>query len=265
MSATNAPRPVKTGIEGGSRESRPPSTFPRGDGLQSRQGSAATGEHEACPGQTTTLAKGARMRLLVVDEHPVVREGLTVILGTQPDMVVVGEAADANGASQIIAEHDVDVVVTEISLPGTHDGIALTERLRSERPGTRVLIFARSVRADEVRQSLRAGAHAVVSKDATCPELVRAVRAVHSGAHYLSAETRRTLDEDEGVPELSSRERQVLELLFGGLSNKDVASSLRISESTVTVHFRNIRRKLRAHGRTDAVRLALRKGILRLD
>jgi DNA-binding NarL/FixJ family response regulator len=208
---------------------------------------------------------GRPIRLVVVDDHPVVREGLLAILGTQSDMRVVGEAASAEEALALSLSEPPNVAVLDVRLPGV-GGIQLLSQLRGRWPGVRAVMFTSYDLEEEVFAALEAGAWAYVRKGAARAELLQAIRAVHSGQRYIPPEIAARLAEHVARGGgLSAREREVLGYVRDGRTNKDVALILGISENTVNLHVKSILSKLGAASRTEAVTVALRKGILPLD
>ncbi len=205
------------------------------------------------------------LRVLVVDDHPVVREGLLAILATQSDMKVVGEATTAEEALALNIPEPPHVAVLDLRLPGI-GGIKLLSQLRSRWPEMRTVIFTSYGLEEEVYAALEAGAWAYVRKGAVRAELLHAIRTVHSGQRHIPPEIAATLaDHIASGGGLSAREREVLAYVRDGRTNKDVAGILGISEHTVNLHVKSILSKLGASSRTGAVMLALRKGILPLD
>jgi DNA-binding NarL/FixJ family response regulator len=205
------------------------------------------------------------IRLLVVDDHPVVREGLLAILATQSDMKVVGDAACAEEALALSLPEPPNVAVLDVRLPGT-SGIQLLSQLRVRWPDIRAVMFTSYDLEEEVCAALEAGAWAYVRKGAARAELLQAIRAVHSGRRHIPPDIAATLAERVGRGAgLSAREREVLAYVRDGRTNKDVASILGISENTVNLHVKSILNKLGVASRTEAVTVALRKGILPLD
>jgi DNA-binding NarL/FixJ family response regulator len=204
------------------------------------------------------------IRILVVDDHPVVRAGLAAIIGTQADMRVVAEAAHAEEALAAFAAVRPDVTLMDLRLPGM-SGIDVAARLHEQWPEARIIMFTSYAREEEIYEALKAGAWSYIRKGAARPELLEAIRAVHGGQRYISPEIGGRLAEHVFQSDLSAREREVLQHILEGRSNKDIGAALFISEHTVNVHVKNILGKLGVSGRTEAVTVALRKGILHLD
>jgi two-component system, NarL family, response regulator len=205
-----------------------------------------------------------RLRVLVVDDHPVVREGVLAILATQSDIQVVGEAASAEEALALNVPEPPHVAVLDLRLPGI-SGIQLLSRLRSRWPEMRGVMFTSYFLEEEVYAALEAGAWAYVRKGAVRAELLQVIRTVHSGQRHIPPEIAAKLAEHASGAGLSVREREVLGYVRDGRTNKDVAGILGISEHTVNLHVKSILSKLGASSRTEAVTLALRRGILPLD
>jgi two-component system NarL family response regulator len=204
------------------------------------------------------------LRVLVVDDHPVVREGVLAILATQSDIQVVGEAASAEEALALNVPEPPHVAVLDLRLPGI-SGIQLLSQLRSRWPEMRGVMFTSYFLEEEVYAAVEAGAWAYVRKGAVRAELLQVIRTVHSGQRHIPPEIAAKLAEHASGAGLSVREREVLGYVRDGRTNKDVAGILGISEHTVNLHVKSILSKLGASSRTEAVTLALRKGILPLD
>lgn len=210
------------------------------------------------------------IRVLVVDDHPVVRSGLRTFLGSRPGIEVVGEAADADGAVAEAARLDPDVVLMDLVLPGG-GGVAATQRLRAgrtaaERP--RVLVLTSLAGDEQVVPAVRAGAAGYVLKDVTPDQLEAAIRVVHGGGALLAPAAAAAvvggLEHPGGAPgidELTAREREVLALLGRGLANRLIARELYVSEKTVKTHVSSILAKLRVADRTQAALVAARLGL----
>ena len=179
-------------------------------------------------------------------------------------MLVVGQAADGDEALVVFARERPDVTLMDLRLPGL-SGIDLAARLQADRPGAPIIMFTSYAREEEIYEALKAGACSYIRKGAAHSELLQAIRAAHSGQRYVSPEIGVRLAGHVAHSELTAREREVLQHMFEGSSNKQIAAVLEISEHTVNIHVRNIFGKLGASGRTEAVTLALRKGLLHLD
>jgi two-component system NarL family response regulator len=205
-----------------------------------------------------------RIRIMVVDDHPVVREGLAAIMGTQTDMQIVAEAASGEEAVAAFAAHQPDVTLMDLRLPGA-SGIDVAARLRDQWPDARIIMFTSYAREEEIYEALKAGALSYVRKGAARSELLQAIRTVHAGQRFVSPEIGRHLADLVSHTELSLREREVLQHMFEGRSNKEIATALDISEHTVNIHEKYILSKLGVGSRTEAVTMALRKGILHID
>lgn len=204
------------------------------------------------------------IRMLVVDDHPVVRDGLRLMLETQHDMRVVAEAASGEAALCAYAEHKPDVVVMDLRLPGM-SGAEATAALRRDHPSARVIILTSFGQDADIQAALRAGVRAYLRKDADRSELLNAIRTVHDGGRYLPADIRERLADLPPLSDLTRRESDVLERIAAGMTNKQIGAALSISEDTVKLHVKNLFGKLGVTDRTEAVAVAARRGILRLD
>jgi DNA-binding NarL/FixJ family response regulator len=215
------------------------------------------------------------IRVLIADDHAVVRQGLRTFLELQDEIEVVGEAADGIEALELVQRAEPDVALLDLVMPRL-GGLEAIRRIRAVAPGTRVLVLTSFADDDTVLPALRAGAAGYLLKDVQPPELVGAIRAVHAGEALLAPAVATMLveqlaaeDADGAAPDrgehLTPREREVLALLAGGRPNKVIARDLGVSERTVKTHVSNILGKLNLTDRTQAAVYAVRHGIVPKD
>jgi DNA-binding NarL/FixJ family response regulator len=208
------------------------------------------------------------IRTLIVDDHSVVREGLRMFLARDPDLELVGEAADGTQALQQARRLRPDVVVMDLLMP-VLDGIAATQAIRSELPETEVLALTSVLESASVVEAIRAGAIGYLPKDAQAAEIRTAIKAAAAGKVYLSPQASAYLLGTIRMPErsepLTPREMDVLHLLAQGHSNKEIARALHLVEETVKFHVRHILAKLGVQSRTQAVLTAIRLGMVSLQ
>ncbi len=208
-----------------------------------------------------------RIRILLADDHAVVRQGFKMILSAHADMDIVGEAGNGREAIQLAEELRPDVVVMDVAMPELN-GIEATRRLASSLPHTRVLALSMHKDSVYVREILRAGARGYLLKDAPAGDLVSAVRAVATGQSYLSPAVSNAVLDDyrkhvtNPIDLLSSREREVLQMLAEGKTNKEIAAVLNLSVYTVDAHRGRIMEKLNVHSINELVRFAVRNGLI---
>lgn len=208
------------------------------------------------------------IRILVADDHPVVRDGLVAILGTQPDFQVIGEAGSGDEVVSRTIALRPDVVLLDLEMPGM-DGVEALNALRARGSSARAVVFTAFDTDDRILSALRAGAAGYLLKGVPRDEIFQAVRVVHSGGSLLQPVVasrllrRVTEDAPVGVEPLTSREIEVLRLLMRGLQNKEIARELVVTERTVKFHVSAILRKLNAGNRTEAVAIATQRGLLK--
>ncbi len=213
---------------------------------------------------STSMASQAsrKLRVLIADDHVAMRAGVASIVISMGDSEVVGEASD--GAEAIRAYHLLkpDVMTLDLRMPGL-DGQLVIEQLISEDPTARILVMTMFDQEEDVFNAMRAGARGYVLKASSRLDMIAAIRAVGNGERYLPVEVAQTLAARLTTPRLTAREREVLELVRRGTSNKQIARELELSESTVKAHVGEILSKLGAISRTEAVNVALRRGLLK--
>lgn len=204
------------------------------------------------------------IRIIVADDHYVVRMGLVALVQTEPDLQVVGEAADGVQAVELYRKLKPDLVLMDLRMPGK-DGVAATREIREQSPEARILMLTTYDGDENIHQALSAGAGGYLLKNSTRESLIPALRAVAGGQRWIPPEVARRLAARKLFEELTPREVEVVQQLARGLANKEIADVLNISEYTVKDHLKNILGKLHVADRTEAVTAALQRGIIHLQ
>jgi len=215
----------------------------------------------------------SKIRVLIADDHAILREGLRALLRLSEDIEVVGEAVDGRQAVDLARQLDPDVVLMDIAMPGL-GGLEATIEIKKEGLRPKILILSQYEDREYVRRLLKAGVSGYLLKKSAGSELANSIRSVHRGGLVLDPEVARTAMEDAGprapaeadpYETLTDREKQVLKLVAEGLSNKEVAEVLGISVKTAMSHREKVMEKLDLHNRTELVRFALKRGVIRVD
>jgi DNA-binding NarL/FixJ family response regulator len=200
--------------------------------------------------------------VMIVDDHPVVREGLAAIFKSQKDIKIIAEAGDGEEACKLYDELSPDVVLLDLRMPNKDGLQVITELVSRKGPKPRIIVMTTYESEEDIRRTLKAGAKGYLAKG-TAPQQIRdAVRKVAQGESLLPPSIASKLAESMAHPELSERERQVLEYMANGRSNKEIGQVLYISENTVKAHVKSILFKLDAMGRTEAIAIAIKRGLI---
>src|SRR6266478_5506751 len=214
--------------------------------------------------KSTPTASQTRIRVLVADDHPVVRQGLIANLKPQRDMTVVAEANDGVEAITLIKEHLPDVVLLDLRMPRM-DGLDVIGELNASKLQSKVIIMTTFESEEDVHRALKAGARGYLLKDSSQEEILDAIRRVNLGETYLPARIVQKVAEVLRKKEISPREREVLQSVAAGKSNKEIGVQLFIAEGTVKSHVKSLLEKLSVPGRTAAIREAVHRGLVRLN
>ena len=210
-----------------------------------------------------TKTASNKIRILIADDHTVVRAGLAALLGTEKDLVLVGQAKNGIEAVRETARLQPDVVIMDLLMP-QKDGVDATAEITASLPSAKVIILTTFGTSDGIAHALAAGAKGAILKSADNGQLVAAIRTVAKGEEFIAADIRQQLAVDPPIPELTPRQREVLASMVRGLTDRDIARQLGIRQDGVNDHVSAILQKLGAANRTEAVAVALRKHLLKI-
>lgn len=204
-----------------------------------------------------------RIRVFCVDDHPLLLKGIALIIGSEPDMTLIGEASNGTEAIDLYRKLKPDVTLMDLRLPGM-SGMDTMIAIRAEFPGARIIMLTTFDGDVEIKRALEAGARAYILKTMPHEEMVQTIRQVHAGKKRVPPEIAANLAEHYSDDDLTAREVEVLQQVAGGNRNSDIADKLFISEHTVKIHIKHIMEKLGASDRTEAVAIGTRRGIIQL-
>jgi two-component system NarL family response regulator len=210
------------------------------------------------------MSESSSIRILIADDHFVVRMGLATLINTQDDMTVVAEAANGKQAAEMFRAHKPDVTLMDLRMPEMN-GVEAIVAIRAEEPDARIIVLTTYDGDEDIYRAFQAGARAYLLKDMHHDELLGALRAVYQGQRFIPPAIANRLAERIPRSELTSRELEVLKLIVKGMSNREIAATLFITEGTVKIHVNNLLGKLGVSDRTKAATTALQRGIVHLD
>ncbi len=212
-----------------------------------------------------------KIKILVVDDHAIMRDGIRALLSLHNDLEIVGEASEGKEAIEKVQELGPDVVIMDVAMPGM-DGLEATRRIRKRNPKVKVLVLTQHDNREYILSAIKAGTSGYVPKRAVGAELVSAIRAVNKGESFLYPSAAAALIEDylrqaekDPYDRLTAREREILKLIAEGHTSREIATTLFISLKTVLGHRTKIMQKLDIHNRTELIRYAMRKGLVSID
>lgn len=203
------------------------------------------------------------IHVLIVDDHVMVAQGLTTLLESQSDIKVIGRASNGREALNLFRQYQPDIVLMDLRMPEM-GGVEATIAIRAEFKQARIIVLTTYDGDEDIYRGLQAGARGYVLKDAEAQELLSAIQVVHAGQQYIPPAVGAKLAERMGIPQLSDRELEVLNLMARGKNNQEISTALSISESTVKFHTKNIMSKLGVRDRAQAIVTALKRGVIRI-
>ncbi len=224
---------------------------------------SSTGAGEEYAAGEASMSTAAPIRILAVDDHPLLREGVSAMIRSEPDMALVAEASTGRDGLESFRRHRPDITLMDLRLPDMN-GIDAVTAIRAEFPDARIIILTTFEGDVEIHRALEAGARGYLLKSMPPKDLLDGIRQVHAGKKRIPPEVVAQLAEHLSDEALTSREVEVLRQVAGGNRNRDIAERLFISEETVKVHVKHVMEKLGARDRTEAVAIALRRGIIQL-
>ena len=201
------------------------------------------------------------IRILIADDHAVIRDGLSMILGLQDDFTVIGQAQDGLEAVELCRRSIPDVVIMDLMMPKL-DGCAATQKITSENPNIRILLLTSYTESSKILHAIKGGASGAIGKNAPREELLSAIRSVAGGKTVFSDEIKQLMAETKDIPVLSPRQKEVLEALSRGLTNDDIARQYNLSRAAIKFHLLELYRKLGVANRTEAVSIAMKRHLL---
>jgi two-component system NarL family response regulator len=207
--------------------------------------------------------KKAKIRIMVADDHSIVRDGIISIVAAEKDLQLVAQAGDGIKAVELVKKHPPDILLLDLRMPG-RDGLEVIAEIQSLQLQTRVIVLTTFESEQDIHKALKAGARGYLLKDTPRPELLDAIRRVHRGETCIPPRISQKLVEKMNHPELTEREVEILRLIADGESNKAIGDKLGITEGTVKTHVKGLLKKLHAPGRTAAVREAARQGLIQM-
>jgi two-component system NarL family response regulator len=205
-----------------------------------------------------------KIRLLMIDDHPIVRFGLNALLGLQDNIEVIGAVGSGEAALEILKESQVDIVLVDLRMPG-ESGIETLQSLRQVAPHVRSIVLSSFEYDEEIYAAIKAGAQGYVHKEAPAEDIMNAIRAVYAGNQAFPRRIAERMSSHQMTARISPRELEVLELVAKGLTNKEVATALGLSQFTVRNHLKQITEKLQVSDRTEAIFVALQTGVITLS
>jgi len=204
-----------------------------------------------------------RIRILIAEDHLIARVGVKTIINTQPDMIVIAEAANGSQAVELFRKHHPNITLMDMLMPGM-SGLEAIAEIRREQPEARIIALSTYSGDEDIRRAIASGARSYLTKDVLHDDLIRTIHAVHAGENYLPPQIAAALESGARSAILSAREMEVLTLIVRGLGNKQIAYELTIAEHTVKNHVKSILEKLNVDDRTQAATEAIKRGIIHL-